>query len=132
MSKCWEYNKEYNSYSLYCGAFPGTWELGERRPIAVLNVNKGRVKERYTYSCYVVLRPGSLMPLEAKSIDEAKSKIEKAIIEYLEFNFDKHFTEMQIIDEELKELKVNEEYSLASKNYHNYFDLVVSRRRKDE
>lgn len=105
MSKCWEYNKEYNSYSLYCNAFSGTRKPEERRPIAVLNVDKGRVKERYTYSCYVVLRPGSLMPLEAKSIDEAKSKIEKAIIEYLEFNFDKHFTEMQIIDEELKELK---------------------------
>lgn len=28
--------------------------------------------------------------------------------------------------------KVNEEYSLASKNYHNYFDFVVSRKRKDE
>lgn len=105
MSKYWEYNKEYNSYSLYCGAFPGTWKPEERRPIAVLNVEKGRSKERYTYSCYVVLRPGSLMPLKAKSIDEAKQKIEKAIIEYLEWEFDKHFTEMQIIDEELKELK---------------------------
>ena len=105
MSKYWEYNKEYNSYSLYCGAFPGTWKPEERRPIAVLNVEKGRSKERYTYSCYVVLRPGSLMPLKAKSIDEAKKKIEKAIIEYLEWEFDKHFTEMQIIDEELEELK---------------------------
>lgn len=104
MSKCWKYNKEYNSYSLYCGAFPGT-KPEERRPIAVLNVEKGRSKERYTYSCYVVSRPGSLMPLKAKSIDEAKQKIEKAIIEYLEWEFDKHFTQMQIIDEELEELK---------------------------
>ena len=105
MSKYWEYNKEYNSYSLYCGAFPGAGKPEERRPIAVLNVEKGRSKERYTYSCYVVLRPGSLMPLKAKSIDEAKQKIEKAIIEYLEWEFDKYFTEMQIIDEELEELK---------------------------
>lgn len=45
MSKCWKYNKEYNSYSLYCDAFPGTWKPGERRPIAVLNVDKGCVKE---------------------------------------------------------------------------------------
>lgn len=108
MSKCWEYNKEYNSYSLYCGAFPGTWELGERRPIAVLNVNKGRVKERYTYSCYVVLRPGSLMPLKAKSIDEAKSKIEKAIIEYLEYKLDEHLVEIRVLNKELEGLKGEE------------------------
>ena len=35
-------------------------------------------------------------------------------------------------EQQAKMDKVNEEYSLASKNYHNYFDLVVSRRRKDE
>ena len=35
MPKRWEYNEKYNSYSLYCGAFPGTWKPGERRPIAV-------------------------------------------------------------------------------------------------
>lgn len=108
MSKCWKYNKEYNSYSLYCGAFLGTWELGERRPIAVLNVNKGRVKERYTYSCYVVLRPGSLMPLEAKSIDGAKSKIEKEIIEYLEYKINEHLVEIRVLNKELESLKGEE------------------------
>lgn len=35
-------------------------------------------------------------------------------------------------EQQAKMDKVNEEYSLASKKYHNYFDLVVSRRRKDE
>lgn len=108
MSKWWEYNKEYNSYSLYCYAFPGTWKPEERRPIAVLNVEKGRVKERYTYSCYVVLRPGSLMPLKAKSIDEAKSKIEKAIIEYLEYNLDEHLVEIRVLNKEIEELKREE------------------------
>ena len=108
MSKHWEYNKEYNSYSLYCGAFPGTWKPEERRPIAVLNVEKGRSKERYTYSCYVVLRPGSLMPLKAKSIDEAKQKIEKAIIEYLEYKLDKCLNEAQILEEEIAEIKGEE------------------------
>lgn len=105
MPKRWEYNEKYNSYSLYCYAFPGTWKLEERRPIAVLNVEKGRVKERYTYSCYVVLRPGSLMPLKAKSIDEAKAEIEKAIIEYLEYKLDKCLNEAQILEEEIAEIK---------------------------
>lgn len=105
MSKWWEHNKEHNSYRLYCGAFPGTWKSGERRPIAVLNVDKGRNKERYTYSCYVVLRPGSLMPLKAKSIDEAKSKIEKAIIEYLEYKLNEHLNEVRILEEEIAEIK---------------------------
>lgn len=108
MSKCWEYNEKYNSYSLYCYAFPGTWQSEERRPIAVLNVEKGRVKERYTYSCYVVLRPGSLMPLKAKSIDEAKSKIEKAIIEYLEYKLDEHLVEIRVLNKEIEELKREE------------------------
>ena len=40
MPKRWEYNEKYNSYSLYCYTFPGTWEAGERRPIAVLNVER--------------------------------------------------------------------------------------------
>lgn len=105
MSKWWERNKEYNSYRLYCGTFPGTWKPGERRPIAVLNVGKGRNKERYTYSCYVVLRPGSLMPLKAKSIDEAKSKIEKAIIEYLEYKLNEHLNEVRILEKEITEIK---------------------------
>ena len=105
MSKYWEYNKEYNSYSLYCGAFPETWRSEERRPIAVLNVEKGRSKERYTYSCYVVLRPGSLMPLKAKSIDEAKQKIEKAIIEYLEYKLNEHLNEVRILEEEIAGIK---------------------------
>lgn len=105
MPKRWEYNEKYNSYSLYCCAFPGTWKPEERRPIAVLNVKKGRVKERYTYSCYVVLRPGSLMLLKAKSIDEAKSKIEKSIIEYLEYKLNGHLNEAQILEEEIAEIK---------------------------
>ena len=105
MSKRWEYNEKYNSYSLYCYAFPGTWEPGERRPIAVLNVERRGKKERYTYSCYVVLRPGSLMPLKAKSIDEAKSKIEKAIIEYLEYKLNEHLNEARILEEEIEEIK---------------------------
>lgn len=105
MPKRWEYNEKYNSYSLYCYAFPGTWGPGERRPIAVLNVEKGRVKERYTYSCYVVLRSGSLMPLKAKSIDEAKQKIEKAIIEYLEYKLNEHLNEVRILEEEIAGIK---------------------------
>lgn len=105
MSKWWEHNKEYNNYMLYCDAFPGTWKPEERRPIAALNVDKGRNKERYTYSCYVVLRPGSLMPLKAKSIDEAKSKIEKAIIEYLEYKLNEHLNEARILEEEIAEIK---------------------------
>lgn len=51
------------------------------------------------------MRPGSLMPLEAKSIDEAKSKIEKAIIEYLEYKLDKCLNEAQILEEEIAEIK---------------------------
>lgn len=105
MPKRWEYNEKYNSYSLYCYAFPGTWKSEERRPIAVLSVEKGRVKERYTYSCYVVLRPGSLMPLKAKSIDEAKSTIEKAIIEYLEYKLNEHLNEVRILEEEIAGIK---------------------------
>lgn len=105
MPKRWEYNEKYNSYSLYCDAFPREWGCRERRPIAVLNVEKGRVKERYTYSCYVVLRPGSLMPLKAKSIDEAKSKIEKAIIEYLEYKLNERLNEARILEEEIVEIK---------------------------
>lgn len=105
MSKRWEYNEKYNSYSLYCYAFSGTWKPEERRPIAVLNVEKGRVKERYTYSCYVVLRPGSLMPLKAKSINEAKQKIEKAIIEYLEYKLNEHLNEVRILEEEIAGIK---------------------------
>lgn len=105
MSKRWEYNEKYNSYSLYCYAFSGTWKPEERRPIAVLNVEKGRVKERYTYSCYVVLRPGSLMPLKAKSIYEAKQKIEKAIIEYLEYKLNEHLNEVRILEEEIAGIK---------------------------
>ncbi len=108
MSKRWEYDKKYNSYSLYCGAFPGTWRSEERRPIAVLNVEKGRSKERYTYSCYVVLRPGSLMPLKAKSIDEAKQKIEKEIIEYLKYNINEHLVEIRALNKELEGLKGEE------------------------
>lgn len=108
MSKRWEYNEKYNSYSLYCYAFPGTWKPEGRRPIAVLNVEKGRVKERYTYSCYVVLRPGSLMPLKAKSINEAKSKIEKAVIEYLEYKLDEHLVEIRTLNKEIEELKREE------------------------
>lgn len=105
MSKRWEYNEKYNSYSLYCYAFPGTWEPGERRPIAVLNVERRGKKERYTYSCYVVLRPGSLMPLKAKSIYEAKQKIEKAIIEYLEYKLNEHLNEVRILEEEIAGIK---------------------------
>ena len=105
MPKHWEYNEKHNSYSLYCYAFPRTWKLEERKPIAVLNVEKGRVKERYTYSCYVVLRPGSSMPLKAKSIDEAKSKIEKAIIEYLEYKLNEHLNEVRILEEEIAGIK---------------------------
>lgn len=105
MPKRWEYNEKYNSYSLYCYAFPGTWEPGERRPIAVLNVERRGKKERYTYSCYVVLRPGSLMPLKAKSIDEAKAEIEKAIIEYLEYKLNECLNEAQILEEEIAEIK---------------------------
>lgn len=105
MPKRWEYNEKYNSYSLYCYTFPGTWGPGERRPIAVLNVERRGKKERYTYSCYVVLRPGSLMPLKAKSIDEAKSKIEKAIIEYLEYKLNEHLNEARILEEEIEEIK---------------------------
>lgn len=44
MPKRWEYNEKYNSYSLYCYAFPGTWEPGERRPIAVLRITEYIVK----------------------------------------------------------------------------------------
>lgn len=105
MSKHWEYNEKYNSYSLYCYTFPGTWEPGERRPIAVLNVERRGKKERYTYSCYVVLRPGSLMPLKAKSIDEAKQKIEKAIIEYLEYKSNEYLNEVRILEEEIAGIK---------------------------
>lgn len=105
MSKRWEYNEKYNSYSLYCYAFPGTWKPEERRPIAVLNVERRGKKERYTYSCYVVLRPGSLMPLKAKSIDEAKSKIEKEIIEYLEYKLNEHLNEVRILEEEIAGIK---------------------------
>ncbi len=105
MPKRWEYNEKYNSYSLYCYTFPGTWEPGERRPIAVLNVERRGKKERYTYSSYTVLKPGSLMPLKAKSIDEAKQKIEKAIIEYLEYKLDKCLNETQILEEEIAEIK---------------------------
>lgn len=108
MPKRWEYNEKYNSYSLYCYAFPGTWEPGERRPIAVLNVERRGKKERYTYSCYTVLRPGSLMPLKAKSIDEAKSKIEKGIIEYLEYKLDEHLVEIRVLNKEIEELKREE------------------------
>lgn len=71
-------------------------------------MEKGRVKERYTYSCYVVLRPGSLMPLKAKSINEAKSKIEKAIIEYLEYKLDEHLVEIRVLNKEIEELKREE------------------------
>lgn len=109
MSKRWEYNEKYNSYSLYCYAFPGTWKLEERRPIAVLNVERRGKKERYTYSCYVVLRPGSLMPLKAKSIDEAKQKIEKAIIEYLEYKLNEHLNEVRILEEEIAGIKGKKE-----------------------
>ena len=110
MPKRWEYNEKYNSYSLYCGAFPGTWKPGERRPIAVLNVERRGKKERYTYSCYTVLRPGSLMPLKAKSIDEAKQKIEKAIIEYLEYKLNEHLNEARILEEEIAGIKGKRKY----------------------
>lgn len=108
MPKRWEYNEKYNSYSLYCYTFLGTWEPGERRPIAVLNVERRGKKERYTYSCYVVLRPGSLIPLKAKSINEAKSKIEKGIIEYLEYKLDEHLVEIRVLNKEIEELKREE------------------------
>lgn len=38
----------------------------------------------------------------------------------------------QTKEQQAKIDRIEKEYSLASKNYHNYFDLVVSRRRKDE
>ena len=45
------------------------------------------------------------MPLKAKSIDEAKSKIEKAIIEYLEYKLNEHLNEARILEEEIVEIK---------------------------
>lgn len=107
MSKWWEHIKERNTHCLYCSAFPRKQESEdeERRPIAVLHTDTEHDNEQYTYDCCVVLNPGYSIPLKAKSIDEAKKKIEKAIIEYLELEFDEHFTKMQIIDEELEELK---------------------------
>lgn len=104
----WEYDKKCNAYYLYCNAFPREWQYEERRPVAVLDVHPKGHRERYTYSCYVVLRPGSSMPLKAKSIDEAKSKIEKAIIEYLEYKLDEHLVEIRVLNKEIEELKREE------------------------
>nr|DAE25017.1 MAG TPA: Pre-mRNA-processing-splicing factor 8, Thioredoxin-like protein, SPLICING [Myoviridae sp. ct78050] len=105
MSKYWKHNPKYNSYCLYCDAFPKEWACEERRPIAVLNVERRHKKERYTYSCFVVLNPGSLIPLKVKSVEKAKAEIEKAIIEYLEYKLDECLNEAQILEEEIAEIK---------------------------
>lgn len=48
------------------------------------------------------------MPLEAKSIDGAKSKIEKEIIEYLEYKINEHLVEIRVLNKELESLKGEE------------------------
>lgn len=108
MSKWWEHKKEHNIYCLYCDAFPREWGCRERRPIAVLHVERKRKKERYTYDCCVVFTSGYSIPLRAESIDEAKSKIEKAIIEYLEYKLDEHLVEIRVLNKEIEELKREE------------------------
>ena len=105
MSKCWEYDKKYNAYYLYCDAFPREWQYEERRPVAILEVHPKGHRERYTYSCMCVFNPDPMKPLRVRSVKEAKAEIEKEITEYLEYKLSEHLNEIQTLEEEIAEIK---------------------------